>query len=408
MSGSKQLLNCAGNLLRVVLICFFLYPFCRTIAQAPAQAVPIIALRGEAFERGFQHGSQLKKEIAAVFAKWKANIRKTTNGDADSLLRAFRSVTNFERATKTFTPAILEEIKGIAAGSGQPYDDVYAFQLVDEFWIYLDKQSHSGNHHCSGIGVPGTAGKPAYIAQNMDLENYMHGFQVLLHLAATSSEPEQYVLSCAGLVALGGMNDKGIALCMNTLMELKASDDGLPVAFIIRGVLAKRNGPEALQFLKSVKHASGQNYILGIQDSVYNFEASCNEVVRYLPGGEQNGVVYHTNHALVNHDVKDWYRPYHENVLAGKTKSRNSEIRFASLEQHLNKPAASISPAVIKTTLRSKDNEYNPVCREYKEGPGGFTFSSVIYTLGGRRSIQLTYGPPDQSDYSEYFFDGSH
>jgi len=373
-------------------------------AQADTKNVPIIELKGNDYERGFQHGSQLKTEIAAVFLKWKNNIRASVNDDPDSVLTAFLQSTNFEPATKEHTPALLDELRGIAAGSGQKFNDVFAFQLVDEFWIYLDEQFNKKNHHCSGVGVPATANKPAYIAQNIDLENYMNGYQVLLHIPATKKEPEQYIISCAGLVALSGMNGKGIAVCLNSLMELQASGDGLPVAFIIRGLLNKQNGKDALQFLKTVKHASGQNYILGIADSVYDFEASAGQVVRFFPN-EGNQVVYHTNHALVNHDVKKWYADYHKKVLAGETRNRNSEVRFALLEEQFNKLPEDISTGMIKTTLRSKDNERNPVCRIFREGRGGFTFSSVLYTLGGRRSVQLTYGSPDQSEYKEYFFD---
>ena len=81
--------------------------------------------------------------------------------------------------------------------------------------------------------------------------------------------------------------------------------DGLPVAFIIRGVLSKQNGIEAMQFKKTVKHASGQNYILVIADSVYNFEASANQVVRFLPQAGASAILYHPNHAHANHDVKE-------------------------------------------------------------------------------------------------------
>jgi isopenicillin-N N-acyltransferase like protein len=375
-----------------------------TAQQSEKRDVPLIELSGDSYNRGLQHGTQLKKEIAAVFAKWKMNIRKTTKADADSMIAAFTGATDFEPITRKYIPGILEEMKGIADGSGQSYADVFAFQLVDEFWVYLDKQANIANHHCSGIGVPATANHPAYIAQNIDLENYMHGFQVLLHLAPTATEPEQYIVSCAGLVALNGMNEKGIGLCVNTLMELQASVDGLPVAFIVRGVLRKQNGNEAMKFLKTVKHASGQNYILGIADSVYNFEASGKQVVRYLPKAGESSVVYHTNHALVNHDVKDWYKKYHEQVLNGETKNNNSETRFTSLHQRLNKQPADISTDVIKATLRSKDNVRNPVCRVFREGGGGFTFSSTLFTLGGKRSVQITYGSPDQSEYREYFF----
>lgn len=371
------------------------------------RVIPVLELNGNPYDRGFQHGSQLKLEIAGVYAKWKSNIRRASSGDPDSVLKAFLQATNFLPATEKYAPGVAEELKGIAAGSGQTFEDVFAFQLVDEFWVYLDKQFNTANEHCSGIGVAATGNHPAYIAQNMDLESYMEGYQVILHIPGTTNEPEQYILSCDGLVALGGMNEYGIGLCLNTLMELQASTDGLPVAFIIRAVLAKKEGNEALEFLKTVKHASGQNYILGIVDSVYDFEASSGQVVRYLPRMGETSIVYHTNHAIANHDVKKWYKKYHEKVLSGDAGNGNSEIRFASLQQRLQTPPSGISTEIIKATLRSKDNVLNPVCRPYRETSGGFTFSSVLFTLGGKRSVQFTYGSPDQSEYHEYFFKSS-
>lgn len=396
------------NLRRCVISCIMMscgfFSFQLIQAQTTAKAVPVLELNGNAYERGLQHGKALKQDIAAVYTKWKDNIRKDTNGDPDSVLDAFRKAIHFEPITRKYAPDLLDEMKGLAIGSGQSYEDVYAFQLVDEYWVYRNRLNNEEKHHCSGIGVPATAGRPAFIAQNMDLENYMQGYQVLLHIPATVTEPEQYILSCAGLLALGGMNGKGIGLCMNTLMELESSTDGLPVAFIVRAVLAKQEGKEALQFLKTVKHASGQNYILGIADSVYDFEASANQVVRFIPGSGSNQVVYHTNHALANHDVKPWYKSSHEEVLAGTSKPRNSEIRFASLERRLNKPASGITAELIKETLRSKDNAMNPVCVAFSENGFGFTFSSILYTLGGKRSISLTNGSPDQSEYKTFYF----
>ncbi len=369
-----------------------------------AKHVPVVELKGDAYNRGLQHGRQLKNEIAAVFKKWKINIARNTGRDPDTLLNEFLKATNFIPAIEKNIPSIIDEMHGIADGSGQSYHDVYAFQLVDEFWIYLDSVRNISDHHCSAIGVAATGRHPAYIAQNIDLENYMQGFQVLLHVAAQANEPEQYIVTCAGLVALAGMNGNGIGLCLNALMELKASKDGLPVAFIIRKVLMAVTSNEAIHFLKAVEHASGQNYVLGTIDSVFDFEASSGKVVRYNPDSSNTSIVYHTNHALANHDVKDWYRGYHERVIAGETKKGNSEVRFATLEMHLAKSSQDISPELIKLTLRSKENASNPVCRTYREGAGGFTFSSVLFTLGGRRSIQLTLGSPDQSDYVEYFF----
>jgi len=404
MFPSILFLNLRRCVYACIMISFCFFSLQSLQAQTTAKAVPVLELSGNSYERGLQHGKTLKQDIAAVYTKWKDNIRNDTKGDPDSVLNAFRKAIHFEPIIRKYAPAMLDEMKGLAVGSGQSFEDVYAFQLVDEYWVYRNRQNNEEKHHCSGIGVPATAGRPAYIAQNMDLENYMQGYQVLLHISSTVTEPEQYILSCAGLVALGGMNGKGIGLCMNTLMELESSINGLPVAFIVRAVLAKQDGKEALQFLQTVKHASGQNYILGIADSVYDFEASANQVVRFKPATGESQAVYHTNHALVNHDVKPWYKTYHEEVIAAASKTRDSEIRFASLERRLNKPASGITADLIKQTLRSKDNAKSPVCRAYSANGFGFTFSSILYTLGGKRSVSLTNGSPDQSEYKTYYF----
>jgi len=376
-----------------------------TFAQQPeikignTKNVAVIELQGNGRQRGLQHGKVLKTEIAAVFSKWKNSIQNDTKQNADTVITAFLKATNFEPAIRKHTPEIYEEIKGIAESSGQSFQDVLSFQLVDEFWVYIDRLNNIKKHHCSDIGVAATNTHPAYVSQNMDLESYMNGYQILFHIAPTMSEPEQYVLSCSGLVGLNGVNSKGIGLCMNTLMELTASADGLPVACIVRGVLAQKDGESALNFLKTVPHASGQNYTLGTVDKVYDFEASSNKVVRYLPDPSNESLVYHTNHPIANDDVKPWHQAFQKKVVAGEANDDNSVIRLASLKNRLNIPVAEISDTVLKEAFRAKDDPKNPVCRTFQDGKSGFTFSSVIFTLGEKPSIQLTNGSPDQSEY---------
>ena len=232
----------------------------------------------------------------------------------------------------------------------------------------------------------------------------MNGYQVLFHISSYNDEPEQYLLSCAGLIALNGINSNGIGVCVNTLMQLEASSDGLPVAYVIRGILSKQDRVSALKFIKTIKHASGQNYIIGIVDSVYDYEASANKVVRFLPDGNNPSLVYHTNHPLNNDDIKPWYIESQKKILSGEAKENNSFIRFTTLKSRLTLPDSNFSINVIKETFRSKDNQLNPVCRVYKNGEAVFTFSSVILTLGKSPSIQLTRASPDQAEYVLHSF----
>jgi isopenicillin-N N-acyltransferase-like protein len=378
--------------------------YCNSFAQQPeikignTKNVPVIELQGNGHQRGLQHGKLLKTEIAELYKEWKKDIETNTKQNADTVIDNFYHSTNFEPAIKKWTPEIYEEIKGIAESSGQTFKDVYCFQMADEFWVYNDKIKNAEANHCSGMGVAAEGSNPTYIAQNLDGPGFMSGSQVLLHIKAYKNEPEQYLLSSAGLVGMNGINSRGIGVTVNTLMQLSASTDGLPVACMVRGILLKKDKKSALDFLQTVKHASGQNYIIGDVDSVYDFEASANKVIRYIPVPENPSLVYHTNHPISNDDIKPWYKEKVEKVLSGKAVS-NSSTRFLALKNRLDISNPDFSDNTIKETLRSKDSEKYPVCIAYRSDKGLFTFCSVIYTLGKNPTVQLTNGSPDQSEY---------
>ena len=387
-------------LFSALFLLFFVTGFCQT--NLNKRQLKIITVSGNGYERGYQHGQQMKKEIGELMILWKKDLGEDIHIPADTFIHNFLGATDFIPSIKKYTPDILDEVRGIAKGADQSFNDMLAFQLVDEYWVYADKMSNDTiHHHCSDIGVPAKNGRPAFVSQNMDLDAWMDGYQIILHIQRHGNTPEQYVLSCAGLVALNGMNENGTGVCVNTLMQLQASSDGLPVAFVVRGLLEKKNNKEVLQFIQMTKHASGQNYTIGVVDSVYDFEASANKIIRLYP--DASGIVYHTNHPVVNNDVKPWYQDYYQRFLAGTTQNMNSEIRFATLKRRASETTDK-DDMFIKTTLRSKDDNKNPVCRTHLPGKHGFTFGSVILTLSGKRIMQVTAGPPDESEYQTFSF----
>jgi len=370
----------------------------------PAEAGPLKVLHvsGSAYERGLQHGAELRSEIAAIVGLWKEDLRKTAGTDPDALIRKFLAETNFTPAIKRWTPHLLDEVRGIADGAKQPIETMFAFQLVDELWVFLDKRAAE---RCTSLGVARHGARPAYVAQNMDLEPFRHGFQAVLHIAGTASSPEQFVFTSAGLIGVNGVNSRSVAIACNTLMQLTASPDGLPVAFIVRGVLAQTAGEDAVAFVKHVKHASGQNYIVGTGDGVHDFEASAGRVVEFRPAVD-GSVVYHTNHPLANDDLKPWHANAMQAPIPEQAGGGNSETRLASVRKRLQGPAAAIDEDLIKAALRSRDSERHPICRPFRPGAGSFTFGATIMTLSGTPSLQVSAGPPDVNPFVRFEFSG--
>ena len=372
------------------------------VFSQPQRELREITVSGTGYERGLQHGKLLRTEIGEIIAKWKANTEAVLDRDADLVLDEFFVYANFTEAIKEWTPDLYDEVRGIADGSGRAFREVFVLNLLDEFWVYVDNLE---NHHCTGLGVPAMGSRPTYIAQNMDLERYTDGYQVLMRIPGDDQYPEQLILTHPGLIALNGLNADGVGVCVNTLMELKASSSGLPVAFVIRGLIQKNDREEIMDFIQRVEHASGQNYIIGIRNEVYDFEASANKVVRFDPENS-NRSVYHTNHPLANDDVKPWYAEY-EPTLPVKRRAEpgNSHYRFEAAERRMS-TAAAIDDSTIAGTLRSKDHDQHPVCRTNQEGSSGFTFASVIMTLSDPPELQVVAGPPDEGEYSTHTFNG--
>lgn len=372
------------------------------LSQNSERTLKVVSFEGSGYELGLQHGTELKTEIADILDEWKKNTSESLGKDADEVLEEFYEYANFEKDIKKWTPDLYQEIKGIAEGSNQDFQDILVLNLLDEFWVYVN---NINNHHCSSMGVPASNGNPGFISQNMDLESYTDGFQVLMRLAKTENNPEQLILTYPGLVGLNGLNEKGIGVVVNTLMQLQASSEGLPVAFVVRRLINSTDKSEMLDFIQNVKHASGQNYILGINGEIYDFEASTNKVVQYDPNNK-NGTVYHTNHPLVNNDIKPWFEKYNPDNLNDQEMKTNSHYRFNTVESRLAN-AGNINGNMIMATLSSKEDKKHPVCRPNTGRGGAFTFSSVIMTLDDSPVLKITAGPPDESEYQTFDFNNN-
>ncbi|WP_235299579.1 C45 family autoproteolytic acyltransferase/hydolase [Portibacter marinus] len=359
----------------------------------------VIELRGSGYELGLQHGKKLKKEIDEIIGLWKENTSKALGKDASEVLDEFMEYANFEASIKKWTPELYAEVKGIAEGAGQKFEEVMVLNLLDEFWVYIDDPN---NHHCSDVGIPARDGNPAMVAQNMDIEDYTDKYQVLFKISGMDGQPNQMVLSHPGLIALNGMNEEGLGVVVNTIMQLKAADEGVPVAFVVKKLISMTDKDEILQFINSIPHASGQSYIVGIDGEVYNFEASACKVVRHLPEN-QNDAVYHTNHPIVNTNLKPWHSDDGPKVgkLDQPTNS-NSHIRFRAVELGMTE-VEDIDEKAIMNILRGKEDPLNPVCRSWT-GSGGFTFASTIMVLGEKPYMLITAGPPDETEYQTLNF----
>jgi len=173
-------------------------------------------------------------------------------------------------------------------------------------------------------------------------------------------------------------------------------------AFVLRGLLEQTSLEEAVGFLRKVKQASGQNYILGDSQNVVDLEVSTNQIAEFTPE-VRPGVILHTNHPRV---LTDYHAQYQGSLAGGATPlglGENSHARLEALEARLgSKEGLGIED--IKSTLSSQDDSTHPVCRPHDPGKSSFTFGTVIQVLSDSPELHLSPGPPNVTPFQVFRF----
>src|SRR5262245_9106836 len=237
--------------------------------RASDPSLRTVRLEGSHYNRGLIHGRTLQKEIQEVVRLWKNDLERAYKTKPAEFIAQFLRKTDFIPAIKKWTPGLLDEVRGIADGSGVDFDTIFTLQLIDEQW------ANGGEvvaERCTSIGANRKGSNPTFVAQNMDIDRFYHGYQTLLRIKHEGSGLESFVFTCPGVIALNGLNSRAVAIACNTLIQLAHNRDGLPVAFIVRAVLEQRTFDDAVRFIHEVKHASGQNYIIGGPEKAGSFE----------------------------------------------------------------------------------------------------------------------------------------
>jgi len=229
-----------------------------------------------------------------------------------------------------------------------------------------------------------------WIGQNMDLGAYTDGLQRLVQHAPCEGRPGAVIVTIAGVLGLLGVNDAGVALCVNSIPQAPSGTEGLPVAFVVRRLLEARSALEAREWCRALPHATNQHYLIADASHIVSLEASFEGVVELALSAPDRSL--HSNHPLA---TGPRYPDGEENSVA----------RLRSLDERLGRGMPVLED--VKAALTSFDDERHPVCRLRSEdlGPTSFTTASMITELRGRAApIEgwISFGPPSERGYRTF------
>jgi len=350
----------------------------------------ILALEGTPYEMGLAHGRALRREIREIVELWKKDIETGYKTDAASFVKSLLAKTSFQSSINKWTPGLLDEVRGIADGAGLDFETIYAYQLIDEAWV-IGPELVSAK--CTSIGGRKTGKNPAFVSQTLDVPGFYHGYQTVLRIRDRAAGMESLVLTIPGVVALNGLNSRGVGVCVNAVTQLAFTTDGLPVAFVLRGILKTKSFNEAEKFLRKIKSAAPQNYLIGSPEGVVGFEFAGDRLTPFVPfeGAE---FTYHTNHPMAN----DNYNPKFLEPLKARGRTlgqmKNSCPRFNFLRQTLRDNSAALGLDDLKGLYRDRKSGIN----------NAGTYACTIMLLKDNPELHISPGRPDEEPFQVLTF----
>lgn len=349
----------------------------------------VIDCIGTGRARGRAHGEAARQLVREALARWREATLSASASDADltDYVARFLAGTGLMQRMESVVPDLMEEIRGIAEGAGVPFETVAAYNLMDEQWWYDLDNPPRAEPGCSVLSAACRDGR-RLLAQNMDLPSFMNGSQVVLRITAPEA-PEALVLSSAGMIGLTGVSRAGFGICVNTLLMLNHDKAGLAVAAVFRGALAQRSAEEAIRFLRSVPHASGQHYAVADKDGVTGLECSAQGATVSAEHGAPS--LIHTNHPLASADIES------DSLAILETRGRvaDSKRRLGFLDNR-------IAPVMTaEEAQRVLADRTTPICILPTQERPGSTFGSVVFTLSGTPQALFCLGAPDTGAWHE-------
>lgn len=364
-------------------------------AQDAPKRLRILDLHGTPYERGLQHGKELASEIAEMVRMFEADLPSQTGEAASTFVPRFLAATTYDAAIRRFTPGLLDEVRGIADGSGQPFATMFAYQLIDELWAQTPSLKQE-KEKCTSLGLAKTGEQPTIVAQNLDIPTWMQTHPTLLRIHHCDSDLQSLVVTFPGLIGAMGMNNGKVAVAVNTVLQLAPCRDGLPVAFVVRGILEQHDDAAAREFLLHVKHASGQAYTIGGAEKVTCHEASAHQITQFLPATGA-ARVWHTNHPVAN---TDWNPDFVAALTkAGRTPGDRPFVcsRFAAIEATLSQKAP-VDAAHCITLFADRSQN---VCNRG-------TYVCAVMMLGELPELRISPGKPDVTPFQTVRFVATH
>lgn len=353
---------------------------------------PVIVAAGTPYEIGLTHGREAKKQIDVSIDTYKAMFW-------DYSQIKWEDACNYAR---TFIPTIreydadyMEEIKGIAEGSGYGVDEILALNVRSEIVLQgaqVNESQVDGGCTAFVFTPKLTETGTTLLGQNWDWKMTEQAGCIILHIKQTV-KPDITMVTEAGIIGKIGYNSAGIGVALNALAsDQKVEGKVLPLHIAMRGMLDSQTLSDMIRATTSQPLSCCAHYMIGsakgegmsLEVGPADFDALYAE----------DGFLAHTNHFITPRlmYVKDTTR----------IALPDSFQRLGRLRTMVKDLERKVGVADIKRMMQDHTSYPDSICRHEDllepEGKRLGTIFSIIMDLE-REEMYFAPGNPCNTEY---------
>ena len=235
-----------------------------TLDPSPAAAAaerddgpPVVVLSGTPYEMGRQHGTALRGEVQASVRRVLSYFRRYLNVPWVGPLAVNWWIDRvWHDAYRSIPPAYLEELRGLADGSGVPLVELERLHAIPD-----------RTYSCSNFAAWGRATADGRLIHVRNLDwNIKAGIQrsAVVFVVRPSGKHAFVNVGWAGFIGvLSGVNDAQISIGQVGAETVDATFRGEPMVFLMRRVLEEADGvDEAARLIRGATRTVGVNYVV--------------------------------------------------------------------------------------------------------------------------------------------------
>lgn len=342
----------------------------------------ILKLQGSSYDVGVMHGRELRELVVAYYGL----CRMILNGISED--KKEETLSNVESGLRERYAESLEEMRGIADGSGLSYEDILLTNFTSEVKSQASPMctSFAASHKASKVNEP-------ILGKTRDMNQTYYPFQIAMKIHVRGKAGVFLTEAFSGMVVTGcGINEYGLSLALNTIASINDADDtvGVQRAFFARLILEEcKSLDEAIDLFSENDLAyQGANFLIcdNKGECALIEKSHCHQAVI----DARDDVIASTNHFT---DPKM--------VNFGKAFSESSVIRLARISELLASNNGKIELPVVKSFLRDHACGFdtNSICRHTSSGAN--TIQAYILQPRSKR-VFVSDGHPCLHRFQQY------